>query len=176
MHITLIMVMSADGKTTRWHEPNIYTWTSQEDSKHFFSLLKKSEVIIMGSGTFLAAKSMIKPSPKNLRIVLTKKPRQFADLMVPDQLEFVDQSPEELIMNLMKRGYEQALLVGGSTLNASFLKTKLVDQLLLTIEPKLFASGTSLIAEARLDIDLQLQNVERLNEHGTLVLTYDIVK
>jgi len=42
MKITLVCVTSLDGKTTRWHQSGIYQWTSSEDQKYFFSLIKKN--------------------------------------------------------------------------------------------------------------------------------------
>jgi riboflavin biosynthesis pyrimidine reductase len=68
------------------------------------------------------------------------------------------------------------LLVGGSYTNAAFLKENLVNRIIVTVEPKLFASGKPLIVGELLDINLQLKQGKRLNTKGTLLLTYDIVK
>ncbi|MFA6081552.1 MAG: hypothetical protein WC741_04055 [Patescibacteria group bacterium] len=42
------MLSSADGKTTKGNNDNIYTWTSVEDQRYFLSLIKKNNLIIMG--------------------------------------------------------------------------------------------------------------------------------
>jgi len=44
MKVILAMVTSVDGKTTKWNNPDIYKWTSEEDQTHFFSLIEKSKV------------------------------------------------------------------------------------------------------------------------------------
>ncbi len=176
MFINLAMVSSVDGKITKGSMSDIADWTSEEDKEHFASLIKKNDLIIMGKNTYIAAKPIMKLTPKKLRIVITSKPEQYAKETIPNQLEFTSDSPNKLIKKLEKRGYKKALLVGGSHTNAAFLKKNLVDKLLLTVEPKLFAAGKPLIAEENLNINLQLKQGKKLNARGTLLLTYDIVK
>lgn len=76
MKVTAAMVVSLDGKTTKWDHSNIYEWTSKEDWLYFSSLIKNHKVIIMGRKTYEAAKSIIKLSPTTLRIIMTKKSRK----------------------------------------------------------------------------------------------------
>lgn len=175
MKVILVMVMSVDGKTTRWHNPDIYNWTSSEDQAYFFSLIKKNKVIIMGRKTFMAAKSIIKPSPKNLRIVLTTTPQKYKNLSVPKQLEFSSDSPQKIIKKLNILGITQVLLVGGEHVNNVFFKEKLINEVWLTIEPKIFGVGNGLVSSKKLDIKLQLQKVSKLNNKGTLLLKYQVV-
>ena len=67
------------------------------------------------------------------------------------------------------------LLVGGGKTNALFLEASLVNEIYLTVEPKLFGMGKSLIAEGNFTKNLKLQSVKKLNEQGTLLLKYNIV-
>lgn len=179
MKITLAMVMSVDGKTTRGSEQNIYAWTSREDQIYFRNLIDHNMVIIMGRGTFNASKDMIaeRLTPKTLRLVVTDYPEQYRDLVVPGQLEFTSDSPVDIIDNLALRGYTKALLIGGHELCESFLSKGLVDDFFLTIEPKLFGLGKPLLLEKSLhNINLRLLSHEVLNSRGTVVLHYQIVK
>lgn len=169
------MVMSIDGKTTKWSNPKIYEWTSTEDKMHFFSLVEKSKVIIMGRKTFIAAKSIMKLSPTRLRIILTKTPQEYADMQVDGQLEFTNDSPQELIKNIKARGYTQVLLAGGEQVNTLFFKAKLINELWLTIEPTIFGSGNNLVSEQKIDAHLQLQSIKKLNGRGTILLKYFVV-
>src|SRR5229473_1845068 len=132
MKIILAMVMSLDGKTTKWHDPHIHTWTSSEDQKYFSELIEKHNFIIMGRKTYEAAKSMIKHKPGKLRIVLTQNPQQYTN--IPNQLEFTDKQPEVLIKKLEQQGYKNALLVGGEHTNTLYLQKNLVNELWLTVE------------------------------------------
>jgi dihydrofolate reductase len=91
-------------------------------------------------------------------------------------LEFSNETPEKLIERLSTLGYKKALLVGGSIINGLFLKNNLVDELYLTIEPKIFGKGKNIVEEQSLDKSLQLINVKKLNKTGTLLLKYKINK
>ncbi len=179
MKITLAMVMSIDGKTTRGNDSKIYTWTSREDQAHFRTLISLSSAIIMGRQTFLASKDIImsRLTSKTLRLVVTNHPEKYANLVVPGQLEFTQNQPQEIIDVLKSRGYTKALLVGGHRLNDTFFKSQLVDDLILTVEPNIFGLGNSLIlGKSLLDITLKLISHKTLNAQGTLLLHYQIIK
>jgi dihydrofolate reductase len=68
------------------------------------------------------------------------------------------------------------LLVGGATINGLFLKHNLVDELFLTIEPKIFGSGKNMTEGKLLNSKLQLKSVKKINKIGTLLLKYKINK
>ena len=172
MKVILAMVMSVDGKTTKWNDSKIYEWTSKEDQNHFSSLVKNSRVIIMGRKTFVAAKSIIKLSPKQLRIILTRNPEEYGNISIAGQLEFTDDSPKEILKKLKARGYTQVLLAGGEHVNASFFKEHLINEAWLTVEPHIFGSGNNLVAEEKLNIKMQLKSIRRLNKNGTMLLKY----
>ena len=177
MKITLAMVMSVDGKTTRGNESEIYTWTSREDQIHFSALINRCTVIIMGKKTFEASQVMImrRLTPKTLRLVVTNNPEQYVDLAVPGQLEFTNNLPIDIISLLKSRGYTKSLLIGGHQLFASFLDKQLIDELILTIEPMIFGSGKPLIFEKSLyDIELKLMSHKKINTQGTLLLHYKV--
>ncbi|MDB4940340.1 MAG: hypothetical protein JWO40_765 [Candidatus Doudnabacteria bacterium] len=176
MKIILLMVTSLDGKTTRWNESRIFQWTSKEDQDNFSSLIKKKSLLIMGRKTFDAAKKMIKLSPKILHVVFTTEPEKYLDLVVPGQLEFVNGSAINIINKLDDRGYKEALLLGGEHLNTEFFKEKLVNEVWLTLEPYLFGIGNQLVLSEKLNIDLTLQSITKLNKKGTLLLKYEANK
>ncbi len=176
MKVTMVMLSSADGKTTKGNDNNIYTWTSTEDQKYFFSLIKKNNLIIMGSETYNASKPVIKLEKGKLRIVLTRNPKKYITQTVVGQLEFSEETPEKLIKRLSSLGYKKALLVGGSIINGLFLKQNLVNELCLTIEPKIFGNGKNIIEGQSFDKSLRLISAKKLNKGGTLLLNYKINK
>ncbi len=175
MKITLAMVMSVDGKTTRGDEKNVRDWSSDEDQQHFQNLKNKSGVVIMGRKTYVVIKEKLNLSSSILRIVVTKNPEKFESSIVEGQLEFTSDTPNSIVSNLIARGYQNALLVGGHELNAGFLRAKLVNELILTIEPVLFGKGLSLISNNLGEIRLQLINIHQLNQQGTLVCRYKTI-
>ncbi len=173
--VVLAMVMSVDGKTTKWGDPEIYKWTSKEDQDYFFSLIEKHNAIIMGRKTYEAARALIKLSPYKLRVVLTRSPKSYKDFAVAGQLEFRGDSVEEIIENLRKRGYREALLVGGEHVNALFLQAGLVSEVWISVEPVIFGVGNGLAGNIEMDIRMRLKNVTILNERGTLLLKYEVL-
>lgn len=74
------------------------------------------------------------------------------------------------------REYRNMLLVGGAEVNSLFLKSGLVNEFHLTLEPKIFGMGKSLISEEDLDIPLKLISIKKLNKQGTLLLKYKVLK
>lgn len=176
MKIILIAVTSLNGKLTRGSRSNIYSWTSKEDSKLFFSKIKANNLIVMGSKTYATAKSVIKLDSSKLRIVLTRNTKEYKGQEVTGSLEFSSEDPVKLTARLEKLGYKQMLVVGGSEINSLFLKAKLVNEIHLTIEPLLFGSGKNLLSELPLDTKLKLISVKKLNKQGSLNLLYQVVR
>ena len=68
------------------------------------------------------------------------------------------------------------LVLGGPQIATSFLKEQLIDELWLTIEPKIFRQGDNFATGVRLDINLHLMHFEKVNEEGTLITKYAVLK
>lgn len=171
MKVTLVIVASINGKTTKGDDPYIYSWTSKEDSDFFFSLHKKHNLIIMGRKTYEAAKNIIKPDPGRLRVVLTHSPEKYKKEEVPG-LEFSKESPEKLVKRLEKEGYTQALCVGGSAIASEFLKAGLLSDMYITLEPLLFGKGRDIVDDCDLSVPLKLDSIQQVNTNGTIILHY----
>lgn len=174
MHIILAMVVSVDGKSTKWDLPD-QSWASDEDKAHLSKLVSENNLILMGGKTYEYAKDHIKPREGKLRIVVTRDPQKFLNDKIEGQLEFTDLPLEELVKSLENRGFNQMLLLSGEGLNKEFFEKKLVNEIILTVEPKIFGSGRSIIADSKLDINLRLKSIEKANENGTLFLTYEVL-
>ena len=175
MKVTMVILASVDGKTTFGDNQNVYSWSSIEDQKHFFSLIKKNNLIVMGRATYEASKPVIKLEKDKLRIVLTQSPKKYLNQTIKGQLEFTDESPEKLLKRLSLLKYKKMLLVGGGTINGLFLKENLVDELYLTIEPKLFGRGKNIVEGQLLNTSLKFVSVKKINKMGTLLLRYKII-
>ena len=174
MKVICVIVMSVDGKTTQGNNPSIYHWTSKEDQDYFFSLLNQHTLLLMGRNTYEHAKHLMKHVPKRLRIVFTTTPEQFAKEAIPHMLSFTNRPPKEVLQEAAKKGYKEALLLGGATTNNEFFKDKLVDEVWITTEPYLFGNGQPFMTQ-KLLIKLQLINIEKLNSQGTLLLKYKVL-
>ena len=60
MKVIMVMLVSVDGKTTFGDNQNVYSWSSIEDKKQFFSFIKKNNLIVMGRATYDASRPVIK--------------------------------------------------------------------------------------------------------------------
>lgn len=174
MKIVLVFVATLDGKITKWGDPFVRKWSSKEDQDYFTNLWNNAHLIVMGSKTYDA--DMLKPSPHRLAVVMTTNPLRYKQLEIPGQLEFSNNTPEEIVARFTAGGYGQMMVVGGPHIATSFIKAQLIDELWLTIEPIIFGSGGSFVIEEELDINLRLISCEKVNEHGTLFTRYTVVK
>ena len=173
MKTILIFVSTLDGKITRWGDPMIRSWSSESDQVYFDEIWNNYHVIIMGSGTYLPAP--VKPDSKHLFIVLTKHPENFKKVEVRGQLEFTSDSPLVLLERIRKTGEESVLIVGGAQIATSFFKGGLIDELWLTIEPRIFGLGGGFVKEEKLDIKLNLISIKKANNEGTLLTKYKVL-
>jgi len=172
--ITLIFVTTLDGKVTKWGDPHVQQWSSKEDQAYFKKAWADHKLLIMGSGTFDA--EPFNPPKNNRLIIVTRNNAKYKDQEVPGNLEFTTELPQELAARLKAEGNDEALLVGGPHLATAFLKENLVDELWLTLEPKIFGSGGNFVVDSKLDIKLQLLSYEKINEQGTLIMKYEVLK
>lgn len=170
MKLTLMMVITADGIVARSASHNA-DWSSVEDKKRFVRETKRIGTLIMGSTTYRAIGRHL---PKRLNVILTSDPSKYADKTIEGELEFMSGSPEEILKRLEDRGIQEAVVAGGPSTNQQFLKAGLVDEVQLTIEPKLFGGGMTFAMGGELDVDLELQAVEKLNTN-TLWVKYRVI-
>lgn len=157
MKIVLLMAITVDGKIAK-HTTHPATWTSKADKKIFIEETKKAGVIVMGLTTY---ETIGRPLPGRLNVVMTPTPDTSKN--IPGTLEFTNSQPPELLKELEQRGFETVIIGGGSTINGLFLNQKFLDEIWLTIEPKLFGEGLSLFRGADVDLNLELIEVQKLD-------------
>ena len=155
-----MMAMTADGKIAKNsdHFPN---WTSKEDKKMFAEVTKEHGAVIMGDKTFF---TFPKPLSDRLNVVFTllENPPE------TENVKWVTGEPEKVLLELKKMGYKSAVLGGGTYMNSQFLERKLIDEIWLTIEPKIFGDGLGVFS-GDFNIDLKLLDVEKINENSVVV-------
>jgi dihydrofolate reductase len=162
----MMMAMTADGKIAKNDHHNPTDWTSKEDKKLFAEISKECKAVMMGEKSF---KVMPGPLKDRLNVVFTldKNPPEI------EGVKWVSGDPEAVLEELEKLGYKKALLGGGSYLNSLFLEYKLINEIILTIEPKIFGTGLSLFSK-EFEINLKLEEVKKINDDSIMV-RYKIV-
>lgn len=169
MKLVLMMAITLDGKIAK-HSTQLADWTSQADKKIFVEETKNAGVIIMGKTTY---ETIGRPLPGRLNIVLDKNPDTSQN--IAGSLEYTNLPPQELLTDLAKRGFEKVILGGGATINGLFLKENLIDEIWLTIEPKIFGEGLSLFKDADVDLELELLEVRNLDKN-VIQVRYKVIK
>lgn len=169
MYILLLAAITTNGCIAR-HNEELADWTSKEDKKHFVDETKKHGVVIMGRRTFA---TIGRPLPGRRIMVLTKEPSRYES--IPGSVEYTSLEPVELLKQLESEGCSSAVVAGGATVYEQFLRSSLVDELALTIEPLMFHAGIPLVNHLGHDLALELIASEKLSEQSVL-LRYRIKK
>lgn len=174
MKLTLMMVGSLDGRTTKGDLPGASNIGSSEDFLHFTQIIESAKLIIMGSTTYENHKHLMEHKEGRTRIIVTSNPSRYDQEKIPGKLEFTSETPTALIQRLVEQGFPEGYLVGGAITNTEFLKEKLITEIWQTIEPKILGTGKGIVGEENVDIELQLISSEKLNSRGTLLLKYKV--
>lgn len=170
--VILVAAISLDGRIAQIPGQSTVGWTSKEDKIWFAKISKKIGILIMGRRTF----ATIKKSLKDRRIiVLTRHPQDYAALSKVGVLEFTASDPEEILKQLANENVKSVLLAGGSQIYSRFLQKRLVDEIWLTVEPKIFGQGVPFLESKLPTTNLRLLSWKKLNP-GTPLLHYQIVK
>jgi dihydrofolate reductase len=166
MKLILLMAQTVDGKIAR-HSSHFPDWTASADKSYFARRTREAGVIIMGSKTFDTLKT---PLPGRKNVVLSRDPGRVSR---PPDLIFTAGPPARLLADLATEGFQEAILAGGMRINSLFAGAGLIDEIIVTVSPRIFGSGLSLF-DIPLDLELRMVEVRRLD--GDLVLLHYLVR
>ncbi len=166
MKVILLMALTIDGKIgkTPDHFPD---WTGREDKRLFVELTRKAGAMIMGSKTF---DTIGFPLPDRKNVIMTRDKSRVSRW---DNLVFTDAQPKSILEELEKEGFSEVILAGGALVNSLFAEENLIDEIIVTISPKIFGYGISLFTP-EISMELALTDMKRLGEH-LVCLTYKVI-
>ena len=167
MKVTLLMAITVDGKTGK-NPDHFPDWTGKEDKHLFREITEKAGAVIMGSKTF---DTMGSPLPGRKNIVLTRRRDRLSKW---PNLVFTGQEPGEILNGLQQDGFSEVILAGGATINLLFAKARLIDEIIVTIVPKIFGTGISLFPE-KIDLSLSLYDVKRIGK-DLIMARYSVIR
>lgn len=168
----IIAAITLDGKIAK-HPGHDVDWTSKQDKQFFRAETKKAGAVIFGSSTY---DTIGRPMPDRLNIVMTRTPEKYAAVEKPGLLEFSADLPRAILGRLEERGFKSVVIGGGSVIYSFFLKDKLVDEIYLTIAPKIFGAGIALFQQMDIpEVDCELMSCTKLTKNEVLV-RYKIMK
>lgn len=169
MKTIIIMAQSLDG-VIAYDSEHTANWTSKEDKQFFISETKKAGVIIFGRKTYKTFGD--KPLPGRLNLVMTLDENE-KKLEKPGLVEYaVKEEPSDILKALKKRGFKKVFVGGGSMINSLFLDAELIDELWITVEPKIFGTGLKIFTDKKRDINLVLKTAKKVNQ--SVLLKYGV--
>jgi dihydrofolate reductase len=168
MKVFIIVAVSLDGYIGVDDSHKSTDWTSKEDLKFFIEKTKEAGTVIMGRKTF----STINRALSDRRLIVYTN-RNDLDKMTG--VEFTSESPLDLVTKLKSEGVKQVAVCGGSSIYTQFLKSGVVDELYITIMPKLFGSGVKFLNEV-INLDMKLISSSVLGDGSSILLNYKIIK
>ncbi len=167
MKVILLMAITLDGRIAK-DSDHFPDWTEKADKKFFMDESKKAGALIMGSKTY---DTIGRPLPGRRNVIMTRNKDRQSDH--PD-LVFTTDPPTDILKRLEDDGFESVILAGGAQINTLFAKENLIDEIVLTISPRIFGEGISLF-NCEFKNTLKLKSVERLGE-STLIVKYLVEK
>jgi dihydrofolate reductase len=172
MKTTLIMLETLNGYIAKSEEDNLM-WGGKADKRNFSKLTKEIGTVIMGSASFEAMNR--KPLPDRHNIIMTRSPKKYSDIE-QENFEATSETPTEILQRLKEKDIDHVAVTGGAQINALFFDQNLIDEIKITIAPKIFTSGTKLIeTSVDIDIDLELIDLKKLDTN-TLFIHYKVTK
>ena len=144
---------------------------SKEEFSAFYSCVKRARNLIIGRKTFLVMKSgELGNCGYPFTVVVTRSLKKISHKNCE-----AAKSPKEALKILKKRGFDQAIIGGGSKLATSFLKQGLIDEIYLDIEPLIFGKGIQIFQKTGITSKLKLVKTVRLSKNSVR-LHYKIVR
>ncbi|MFH1496537.1 MAG: dihydrofolate reductase family protein [Verrucomicrobiota bacterium] len=179
MWVTLFVAQSLDGRITRHEEPGD-AFSSDADKAQFRAAMRSHDAWIMGGESFRWMSSQRAPGepwrPGLRRVVWTRTPEAHAAEAVAGVLEFTAASPAEIVARLAGAGCRRCALLGGGQVYGAFLAAGLVDEVVVTVEPRVFGRGRPLTGEVAQDTRLRLVECAPLDDGGAVRLRYEVIK
>ena len=159
--VTYKAAITLDGRVT---VPESRWVTGEESRRRVHELRAASDAVAVGMGTVRADDPRldardVEPARQPRRLVFGTGP-------LPDgsELELLSGPLEEELARLGAAGVQSLLLEGGPTLATAFLRTSLVDKLMLFVAPRVSGSGPRFLGDLEAPIGLSGIEVEPIGE------------
>ncbi|NQZ14588.1 MAG: dihydrofolate reductase family protein [Alphaproteobacteria bacterium] len=160
--VIFYMASSLNGLICRTDDKT--NFVSDDEWKHgFIPIVDDVKSMIMGRKTYevMCDSNEFNHLHKDLFVVVVTKQNNF---QTKNNNHVIATSPEEALDEVTEKGFERTLISGGTILNSSFLQQRLVDKVIVDIEPILVADGKQLFKTHETDIDLKLLDIKKLTD------------
>lgn len=171
MKVILYMAITANGMIAK--ENDDVKFVSKNSWKTFDEISKKAGNLIIGRRTYeISLADGTFPYKNRLNVIMTN---QSIKNRWSDKVIFMDKSPKEVLRFLERMGFKTAFVGGGGTVNASFMKENLIDEIYLDVEPIVLGKGIKLFADKKFETKLKLIGTKKLSKNE-IQLHYSVEK
>lgn len=136
---------------------------SHDNWNTFLQLANQTGCMIWGRKTHDVVRTWEKKywdEIKNNRKVIVSRQRDFK----LEESCILANSPRNALDKLSKEGFNSVILTGGATLNASFAREGLIDEIILNVESVIIGRGIPLSFPKDFDLKLRLLEFKRISE------------
>ena len=171
MKVILYMTITVNGFIAKENDDT--SFVSEVEWGNFRKTVKSVGNIIIGSRTYKIMRDGGEfENLRNVRVIIVSNNINFKT--IADNHSIV-KNPQNALTILEKEGFNQALVAGGGTLNASFMAENLVDEIYLDIEPIVFGKGIKLFKKNDFETKLKLIETKKLSDNE-IQLHYQVLK
>ena len=166
MKVTLYMAMTANGMIARKNDDA--PW-SKEVWSEYYKFVKQKRNIIVGRRTFdlMNGANEFEKLGFPVAVVLSGKSHESGKKV------FFAKTPEEALRIMKKNKIRNVVIGGGSKCNAAFLKSGLINEIVIDMEPFIFGDGIRLFSEVAAEAVLDLVKIRKLSKN-TVRLVYRV--
>lgn len=158
MKVTLYMAISVNGYIAKLNDNT--EWVCESDWDELQKKLKESDAVIMGRRTYEISGEDF-PYGECLNVVFTRNPNLAKE---QNNTLFTNKNPAEVLNVLERQRKENILIIGGGEINRLFLKSGLVDEIILSVHPILLGDGVKFSANGLYESELKLLGVNKLDQ------------
>ena len=172
MKVTLFMAISLNGIIATLD--NKEEFLSHANWDEFVKVVQKRGCLIWGRKTYELVrkwdKSYLDPFKNIVKVIISRD----KNLKLDPGFVLVD-SPQQALQLLKEKDFKEVILTGGSTLNTSFAKLNLIEEVILNVEPVIEGKGIPVFKAD--DFELKLELIEMRKSKGkTIQLHYKVVR
>ena len=168
MKVILYMAISLNGMIAKSDDDT--SWISKEEWDSYSLAVRSAGNLIVGHRTYnILTKQPEFSEFKDVKLVVVAQ----EDFQTLTKTHLVAHSPKEALKLLSD--FEQVVVAGGGTLNASFVAENLVDEIFIDIEPIILGNGIPLFRDKDFERNLKLVGQRKISDNE-LQLHYEVMK
>jgi dihydrofolate reductase len=169
MKVTLWMAMSLNGIVAR--EDQSEDFLANRDWELFLQLVRSSDALIWGRVTHQLFEGRVRPEFPEVPIIVVTGRNDF--VTQPGSIRAA--TPEDAVRIASRLNADNALLAGGSQLNAGFASAGFIDEVIVAIEPVIVSRGIPLLSGDTADLRLDLLDIDQ-SRQPTIRVRYRVLR